>query len=277
MMDLTERLIELALSEDIGSGDITTDSIVSEEQKGKGEIVAKEPFLLAGLHVAVAVFKKLDPAALCSSPYKDGDRIEKGAVLFTVSGTLPALLKGERTALNFLQRLSGIATHVRAYADLIKGSSIRITDTRKTTPGLRTLEKYAVRIGGAHNHRMALFDGVLIKDNHIAVAGGIRKAVSKVRERVSHLMKVEVEASTLDEVREALDAGAEVIMLDNMTPVQIREAVRVIGKKALVEVSGNVTKENLKFLAETGVDVISSGALTHHAVSVDISMRITLA
>jgi nicotinate-nucleotide pyrophosphorylase (carboxylating) len=188
---------------------------------------------------------------------------------------LAALLKGERTALNFLQRLSGIATQARDYVAEVAGTSVKLVDTRKTTPGWRVLEKYAVRIGGAHNHRMGLYDGVLIKDNHIAVSGGIANAVKKARQAISHLVKVEVEASTMEEVKEALAAGADIIMLDNMDLEQIRQAVRLIDKKALVEVSGGVTRKQLTDLVQTGVDLISIGALTHSAVAVDLSMNIT--
>jgi len=191
-----------------------------------------------------------------------------------VRGTLRALLKGERTALNFLQRLSGIATNVRSYVNVLKGKSVRLVDTRKTAPGWRTLEKYAVRTGGAYNHRMGLYDGVLIKDNHIAAFGSIGKTVKMVRENISHLIKIEVEVTDMDEVQQALDAKADIIMLDNMDIPQIKAAVKLINKRAVVEVSGNVTIENLSGLADTGVDIISSGALTHSARSVDLSMRI---
>ncbi|MBU0992245.1 MAG: carboxylating nicotinate-nucleotide diphosphorylase [Proteobacteria bacterium] len=272
-----QHLIDLAISEDLGPGDITTDNIVAEGQMGKGEIVAKQSLMLAGLDVVEAVFKTLDDSVACLFHYKDGDTVKKGDTVFTVSGSLRTLLKGERTALNFLQRMSGIATHVRSYVDHMSHAKVKLTDTRKTTPGWRILEKYAVRVGGAYNHRMALYDGVLIKDNHIAVGGGILAAVSKVKCHVSHLVKIEVEVSTMDEVREALSAGVDVIMLDNMDLDQIRDAVKLINGKVLVEVSGNVTKESLKSLAATGVDIISSGALTHQAVSVDLSMRITTA
>ena len=274
-MQLLEQLIDLALLEDVGPGDITTDHIVPEDQAGRGTITAKEPLIIAGLDVAEAVFRRLDDNSVCTSTFKDGDRAARGDVVFTVSGTLRSLLKGERTALNFLQRLSGIATHVRSYVDLLPDDIIKLTDTRKTTPGWRALEKYAVRVGGAYNHRMALYDGVLIKDNHIAVGGGILSAVEKVRRHVSHLVKIEVEVSNMAEVEEALAARCDVIMLDNMDVAAIREAVKKIAGRALVEVSGNVTKERLKTLADTGVDIISSGALTHQAVSVDLSMGIT--
>lgn len=268
------HLIELAFAEDIGSGDITSDYAIEAETRGEGYIVAKEDLIVCGTAVAEDVFRMLDPDVVISTVFSDGDAVKKGETVMTFAGNLRALLKGERTALNFLQRLSGIATNVRSYAEEMKGSTARLVDTRKTIPGFRTLEKYAVRVGGAYNHRMALYDGVLIKDNHIAACGGIQHAVDRIRRHVSHLVKIEVEVTTMDEVREALAAGADVIMLDNMDLDQIRDAVAVIDRRALVEVSGSVVKEQLKALAETGVDIISSGALTHQARAVDLSMRI---
>ncbi|MBU4318022.1 MAG: carboxylating nicotinate-nucleotide diphosphorylase [Proteobacteria bacterium] len=273
-MHSVSDLIKLALEEDIGSGDITTDYAVPEETKGLGIIVAKEPLVLAGLEIAKQVFTHLDSTLFFESVFKDGDRLEKGETALTVEGNMRVLLKGERTALNFMQHLSGIATLVRSYVEIIKNKPVRLVDTRKTTPGLRVLEKYAVRTGGGYNHRTGLYDGVLIKDNHIAACGGITPAVEKIRKQISHLVKIEVEVTSLDEVREALKAGAEVIMLDNMNLDQVREAVSVIQGRALVEVSGNVTEKTLSGLADTGVDIISSGALTHSARSVDLSMRI---
>jgi nicotinate-nucleotide pyrophosphorylase (carboxylating) len=276
-MNSTEHLIKIALKEDIGSGDITTDNLVDPDLEGKGVIIAKEPFVIAGLDVAGQVFKHLNANVIFLSVYIDGNLVKEGETIATVEGKLRALLSGERTALNFLQRLSGIATCVRSYVDELKNKRVRLVDTRKTTPGWRVLEKYAVRVGGAHNHRMGLYDGVLIKDNHIAACGGIKKAVDRIRTRVSHLVKIEVEVSTLDQVKDALKAGADVIMLDNMSIEQIKEAAAFIDEKALVEVSGNVTKSGLKSLADAGVDIISVGALTHSAGCVDISMRIQTA
>jgi nicotinate-nucleotide pyrophosphorylase (carboxylating) len=273
-MHTTDDLIQLALKEDIGPGDITTDNLVAPEIRGKGTIVAKQDLVVAGLQVAEKVFRALEPQLGFDPFFRDGDRIPAGRTVVRIDGTLGALLKGERTALNFLQRLSGIATQARAFVREVAGTAVKLVDTRKTTPGWRVLEKYAVRMGGAHNHRMGLYDGVLIKDNHIAVSGGITNAVKKVRQQISHLVKVEVETATFDEVKEALAAGADVIMLDNMDLGQIRQAVRLIDKKALVEVSGNVTRGRLNDLAQTGVDLISIGALTHSAVAVDLSMRI---
>ncbi len=276
-MNSIQHLIEIALKEDMGSGDITTDNIVDPDLEGKGVIIAKEPFVIAGLDVADQVFKYLNAGVIFNPVYSDGDFVKQGETIANVEGNLRALLSGERTALNFLQRLSGIATCVRSYVDELKNKRVRLVDTRKTTPGWRVLEKYAVRVGGAHNHRMGLYDGVLIKDNHIAACGGIEKAVDRIRTRVSHLVKIEVEVSTLDQVKDALKAGAEVIMLDNMSMEQIKEAAAFIKKKALVEVSGNVTKSGLNSLADAGVDIISVGALTHSARCVDMSMRIEAA
>ena len=267
-------VIDLALQEDIGHGDITTANLISGSAGGSGIIVAKEDVVLAGLAVAQAVFKRLDPGVGFESPFQDGDRVDNGETVASLSGSLAALLTGERTALNFLQRLSGIATGVRAVVAQLPKSGVRIVDTRKTTPGLRVFEKYAVRVGGAHNHRMGLYDGVLIKDNHIAACGGIDKAVAAVRKQISHLVKIEVEVGDLKQVQQALDAGVEIIMLDNMGPEQIREAVAAIRGRALVEVSGGVTPENIGRLVQTGVDLISMGALTHSARSVDLSMYI---
>ncbi|MGD9105360.1 MAG: carboxylating nicotinate-nucleotide diphosphorylase [Desulfobacterales bacterium] len=276
-MNSTQHLITIALKEDIGSGDITTDNLVDPNLEGKGVIIAKEPLVIAGLDVAGQVFKHLNDNVIFVPAYVDGDLVKEGEIIATVKGKLRALLSGERTALNFLQRLSGIATCVRSYVDELKNKRVRLVDTRKTTPGWRVLEKYAVTMGGAYNHRMGLYDGVLIKDNHIAAFGDIKKAVDRIRTRVSHLVKIEVEVSTLEQVKDALRAGADVIMLDNMSIGQIKKAVAFIDEKALVEVSGNITRSGLKFLADAGVDIISVGALTHSAGCVDMSMRIEMA
>lgn len=266
--------IKNALKEDIGPGDITTENLVPETKKGEGVIVAKEALVVAGLEIAGEVFRFLDADMDLKTVCRDGDAIAAGDTLLNLSGSQRAMLMAERTALNILQRLSGIATLVRSYVDIIGDYPVRLVDTRKTTPGLRTLEKYAVRIGGAANHRYGLFDGVLIKDNHIAACGGITPAVEKARRAVSHLVKIEVEVSDTDQVKEALTAGADVIMLDNMEENTIRESVRLISGRVPVEVSGGVTRKNLVSLCQTGVDIISVGALTHSARSVDISMRI---
>ena len=277
-MDGIEQIIRLALAEDSGLGDITSESILSRARKGRGRIKAKQELILAGSGVAVQVFRILDPQADIRFLFRDGDAIQSGDVLMEIEGDLLALLKGERVALNFLQRLSGIATLTRTFVDHLENEQVRLTDTRKTTPGWRALEKEAVRAGGGYNHRFALYDGILIKDNHIAVAGGIREAVDAVRERTSHLMKVEVEVTCMDEVRQALDAGADVIMLDNMSLEEMTTATGVIKDtsrgRVVVEASGNVSLESLNPIADTGVDVISCGALTHQARSVDLSMSI---
>ena len=274
-MNSIQHLIEIALNEDIGPGDITTDNLVGPDLEGKGVITAKEPLVIAGLDVARQVFEHLDNEVIFRAGYKDGDVIKDDGTVAEVEGKLQVLLTGERTALNFLQRLSGIATYVRSYVDELANQSVRLVDTRKTAPGWRVLEKYAVRMGGAHNHRMGLYDEVLIKDNHIAACGGIIKAVDRIRANVSHFVKIEVEVSDMSQVKEAMDAGADVIMLDNMNIQKIKEAVAFINGKAVVEVSGGITKKRLKPLADTGVDIISAGALTHSARCVDISMRIS--
>ena len=274
-MDTVDQLIDLALREDLGPGDVTTDNLIDAGWRGSGEIIAKEPLVVAGLSVAEQVFRRLDPDCTVALPVAEGTAVKKSASIFQVKGSLRCLLQGERVALNFLQRLSGIATHVRSYATALKGTSARLVDTRKTTPGWRKLEKYAVRVGGGANHRMGLYDGVLIKDNHIAVCGGIEPAVKRARRNIHQLLKIEVEVSGMKEVREALKAGADIIMLDNMTTDQIRTATAIIGNQALVEVSGGVTDDRLAELARTGVDLISVGALTHSARSVDMSMRIS--
>jgi nicotinate-nucleotide pyrophosphorylase (carboxylating) len=274
MRDTVKQLIEMALAEDIGLGDITTDYLIPDYQKGRGVIVAKEELVLAGIGVTKDVYTAIDAGLEFETTLSDGDAVKAGDEVLRVSGQLASILKGERTALNFLQRLSGIATNVNRFVKEMGDTPVRLVDTRKTTPGWRVLEKYAVRIGGAANHRMGLYDGILIKDNHITACGTITAAVKRARRHVSHLVKIEVEVGSIQEVEEAVAAGADVIMLDNMDLAQIREAVELINGKALVEVSGGVKKTDLKQLAETGVDLISVGALTHSAVAVDLSMRI---
>jgi nicotinate-nucleotide pyrophosphorylase (carboxylating) len=269
-----DRLIDMALEEDIGPGDITTEHTIPAEATGRAVIVAKEDLVIAGLAMARRVFERLDGRVRLASEYTDGDRVNRGRSVVDLSGPLAALLTGERTALNFLQRLSGIATHVHACVAMLEGSGTRLLDTRKTTPGWRELEKYAVRAGGGNNHRMGLYDAVLIKDNHIAGAGSITAAVQRVKAHVDPNMTIEVETTTLDEVQEAMDAGAHIIMLDNMGLNQIRAAVQLVNGRAKLEVSGGVTQEHLAALAATGVDYISSGALTHSVRAVDLSMRI---
>ena len=274
-MNSIQHLIEIALKEDIGPGDITTENLIDPQFKGNGIIIAKESLVVAGLNVAKQVFQYLDSEIMFGSKFDDGDFVKKGDALANIEGKLRALLSGERTALNFLQHLSGISTLVRSYVVELSDKNIRLVDTRKTTPGWRVLEKYAVRIGGAYNHRMGLYDGVLIKDNHIAAFGGIKKAIDHIKTRISHLQKIEVEVSDLDQVKEALEANVDVIMLDNMTINQIKEATAFIDKRAVVELSGGITKGDIKSLADTGVDIISVGALTHSARCVDISMQIS--
>jgi len=269
-----ENLIKTALNEDIGSGDITTDNLIGSDLTGRGVVVAKENIVVAGLDVACRVFKCLDPDIIFKADCKDGDTVLNGGIILKVEGKLRDILMGERTALNFLQHLSGIATHVRSYVDMLGDRKVRLVDTRKTTPGLRVLEKYAVRIGGAFNHRMGLYDGVLIKDNHIAACGSIKKAVQNIRDNVSHLLKIEVEVSSLTQVRDAIEAGVDVIMLDNMGLDMIKQSIKYIDKRSLVEVSGQITKDTLNQMADSGVDIISVGALTHSAGSVDLSMHI---
>ncbi len=273
-MDMIEQIIALALFEDSGLGDITSESILPGPRQGRGVIAAKQACVLAGTDVAQRTFRRLDPNVTLRFFFRDGDAVSRGDEVLSVEGDLRCLLKAERVALNFLQRLSGIATLTREYVTALKGSSARLTDTRKTTPGWRQLEKEAVRAGGGHNHRFSLYDGILIKDNHIAVAGSISAAVQAVKNRTSHLMKIEVEVSTMDQVDQALAAGADVIMLDNMSMEEMAAAVVRIRGQALVEASGNVSITSLKDIADTGVDVISCGALTHQARSVDLSMRI---
>ncbi len=268
----TKHLIDTALQEDIGSGDITTENLVDETLAGSGIIVAKEPMVIAGLDIARTVFRRLDSNIAFTSDFSDGDNIKTGATVLAMQGRLRPLLMGERTALNFLQHLSGIATTVRSYVKQVEHKNVRLVDTRKTTPCWRVLEKYAVRVGGAYNHRMGLYDGVLIKDNHIAACGSIRKTVAKIRKHVPHTLRIEVETDTLLQVQECLDCGVDIIMLDNMPPSMMAQAVKIIAGNALVEASGGVTLETIEAVAKTGVNIISIGALTHSAPSWDIGM-----
>ncbi|HMA86465.1 MAG TPA: carboxylating nicotinate-nucleotide diphosphorylase [Desulfosalsimonadaceae bacterium] len=271
-----DQLIELAIIEDIGPADITSAALPQVPLKGEATIIAKEPVIIAGLGTARRVFERIDPKVCFCALSSDGDAASVGQEIVQIVGDFRSLLMAERIALNFLQRLCGIATHVRTFVGEIAGSSVRLVDTRKTIPGWRELEKYAVRMGGANNHRMGLYDGILIKDNHIAAFGDIRAAVSAARQTASHLLKIEIEVTGLDQVREALAAGADVIMLDNMNEADIRQAVSEINGRALVEVSGQVARGELKSLADMGVDIISVGALIHAARFVDLSMRIQL-
>ena len=267
-------LIKRSLEEDIGYGDITTMSTVPAEQISEGLFIVKAAGVIAGLEVAQAVFNYLDPESIFTSLIKDGDIVQSGDVIAKVRGRSRALLTGERTALNFLQRLSGIASQARQLAEIIKDSPAVLLDTRKTTPGLRVLEKYAVAVGGARNHRFGLYDGVMIKDNHIIAAGGIKKAVSMARASVPHTLKIEVEVENLEQLNEAIDAKADIIMLDNMDMDAMKAAVAIVKGRALLEASGGIKPANLREVAQTGVDFISMGALTHSAVSLDISFDI---
>jgi len=267
-------LIARALSEDLGSGDVTSEATIRPESVSIAVMLAKQDMVLAGLDVSRGVFHVLDPDIQFTAFVKDGDNVNAGTEIAKLSGNTRALLAGERIALNLLQHLSGIATLTAQYVEKVKGTKAQVLDTRKTLPGLRALEKYAVRTGGGKNHRMGLHDMVLIKDNHIRATGSIRRAIELVRLKVPDTMKIEVETKSLDEVGEALTAGVDIIMLDNMTIDMMREAVKRIAGRALVEASGNVTLETIRQIAETGVDFISSGSLTHSAPAVDISMKI---
>ncbi|HJD39555.1 MAG TPA: carboxylating nicotinate-nucleotide diphosphorylase [Candidatus Blautia stercoripullorum] len=268
-----DRLIRMALEEDITSEDITTNSVMREKQLGEVQLLCKETGIIAGIWVFERVFTLLDENTETEFYVKDGDKVEKGQLLGIVKGDIRVLLSGERTALNYLQRMSGIATYTRQIADLLKGSKTKLLDTRKTTPNMRIFEKYAVKTGGGYNHRYNLSDGILLKDNHIGAAGSVRKAVEMAREYAPFVRKIEVETENLDMVKEALEAGADIIMLDNMSPEMMKEAVALIDGKAQTECSGNVTKENIERLISIGVDYISSGALTHSAPILDLSLK----
>lgn len=263
-----------ALKEDIALGDITTDNLIDNCSISNASLIAKESGIIAGLGVCERVFKLLDEGCIFKGNVKDGDFVKKGDIIAEIKGNTRALLKGERTALNLLQRLSGIATKTNELCNKVKELPVKIVDTRKTTPGLRILEKYAVKTGGGYNHRFSLSDGVLIKDNHIKAAGSIKKAVELVRQNVPHTLKIEVETETLEQVKEALECGTDIIMLDNMSLEMMKQAVKFINRKAIVEASGNVTLETVYDIACTGIDIISVGGITHSAASFDISMKI---
>lgn len=268
-----EPLVRAALAEDIGPGDITTTLCVLEGMRATATVTAKSPGVIAGLDVAALAFRLLNPNIEWQAQVEDGFRTGPGrTALATVSGEARAILTAERVALNFLQRLSGVATLTARYVALIEGTGARIVDTRKTTPGLRVLEKYAVRVGGGFNHRLGLYDAVMIKDNHIQAAGGIGAAVAYARARVPHTMKIEVETDTLAQVGEALDAGADIVLLDNMDTATLRQAVVKIGGRAITEASGGLTEERVAEVASTGVDILSIGALTHSSPALDISL-----
>jgi nicotinate-nucleotide pyrophosphorylase (carboxylating) len=275
-MSMIDEAILNALREDIGSGDVTTSAMVPESHRSQAVLIAKGDFVLAGLPVADRVFRTVDDSLKFKAVRREGSAVKKGNVIANVTGSTASLLKAERTALNFLQRMSGIATLTKRYVGAVKGLDVRITDTRKTAPGLRYFDRYAVRTGGGTNHRYGLFDGILIKDNHIAAAGGIGKAVKLARSGGHHLLKMEVEVNSIREVKEALSAGADVIMLDNMSLEMMKEAVAVIRIQdpiVLIEASGNVDLDTVRKIAETGVDLISVGSLTHSVTAADISMK----
>jgi len=272
-MTLADEIIHRALREDMPMGDLTTDSTIPEQQEGSARIVAKEDGVVAGLPVFMRTFTLLDPRASFNLLVEEGDFVRKGTVLMTFGGNARALLKGERTALNLLQRMSGIATMTHLFVEALSGTETKIVDTRKTAPGLRYLDKYAVRAGGGTNHRYCLSDGVLIKDNHIKACGSITEAVKKARAMAPHTIRIEVEAESMEMVKEALEAGADIIMLDNMTNQQMADAVAFVAGRALTEASGNVTIERAAAIGGTGVNLVSSGALTHSVKAMDISMR----
>ena len=267
-----EKIIDLALEEDVGKGDLTTELLFTENFECNAEIRCKESGVLAGLLIASEVFRKLDSSVEFSNFKSDGDTIAPGDVIMNIRGSQKHILTGERLALNILQRLSGIATTTSAYVKAVEGHNVKIIDTRKTVPGMRVLSKYAVRVGGGYNHRIGLSDGILIKDNHIKLAGGIQQAVAKIRQNLRCDLKIEVETSSLDQVEQSLKAGADIIMLDNMPDSLMKEAVCMIGGKALVEASGGITLERVRKVAKLGVDLISVGALTHSAQALDISL-----
>ncbi len=267
-----DHFIDSALREDIHTGDITTQAVVLPSCQALAHLIAKEDFVVAGLHVVDRVFFKLNPEVVFSSSIQEGTRVKKGDLIAALQGKAADLLMGERVALNLLQRLSGIATVTSQFVALVQGTRARIVDTRKTTPGLRALEKWAVRIGGGFNHRSGLYDGVLIKENHIRAAGGISEAIGRAKAYMAHTLKIEVETENLEQVAEALHAGADIIMLDNMSLDNMRQAVKLINGRALVEASGGVSLETVRPIAETGVDIISVGALTHSPRAMDISM-----
>ena len=268
-----DKLIRMALQEDITSEDVSTNAVMRSAVKGTVDLIAKEDGIIAGLDVYARVFQILDEKTEISFNFKDGDAVKKGDLLGTVTGDIRVLLSGERVALNYLQRMSGIATYTKQVSKLLEGSKVTLLDTRKTTPNCRVFEKYAVRIGGGQNHRYNLSDGVLLKDNHIGAAGSVAKAVAMAKEYAPFVRKIEIEVETMEQVKEAVEAGADIIMLDNMTPEMMKEAVELIAGRAQTECSGNITKENIAKILETGVDFVSSGALTHSAPILDISMK----
>lgn len=268
-----DRLIMQALSEDITSEDITTNSVMRDRKEGEVDLICKQDGIIAGLWVFSRVFTLLDDTTKVDLYVADGDAVKKGQLMGKVTGDIRVLLSGERVALNYLQRMSGIATYTNSIASLLAGTKTKLLDTRKTTPNMRLFEKYAVKVGGGHNHRYNLSDGILLKDNHIGAAGSITKAITMAKDYASFVRKIEIEVETLDMVKEAVEAGADIIMLDNMSPEVMKEAIKIIDGRAETECSGNVTKENVDRLVDLGVDYISSGALTHSAPILDISLK----
>ena len=268
-----DQLIRMALQEDITSEDVSTNAVMPTATKGTVDLIAKEDGVVAGLDIYARVFTILDEKTEIDFHCKDGDEVKKGELMATVIGDIRVLLSGERVALNYLQRMSGIATYTRQVAKLLEGSKVTLLDTRKTTPNCRVFEKYAVRVGGGCNHRYNLSDGVLLKDNHIGAAGSVTKAVQMAKAYAPFVRKIEIEVETLEQVKEAVEAGADIIMLDNMTPEVMKQAVELINGRAQTECSGNITKENIQKIREIGVDFVSSGALTHSAPILDISMK----
>ena len=268
-----DQLIRMALQEDITSEDVSTNAVMPTATKGTVDLIAKEDGVVAGLDIYARVFTILDEKTEIDFHCKDGDEVKKGDLMATVTGDIRVLLSGERVALNYLQRMSGIATYTRQVAKLLEGSNVTLLDTRKTTPNCRVFEKYAVRVGGGCNHRYNLSDGVLLKDNHIGAAGSVTKAVQMAKAYAPFVRKIEIEVETLYQVKEAVEAGADIIMLDNMTPEVMKQAVELIDGRAQTECSGNITKENIQKIREIGVDFVSSGALTHSAPILDISMK----
>ena len=268
-----DELIKQALREDISNEDITTNAVMPKAKRGTVNLLCKQSGVIAGLNVFARTFELLDPETKTTFLCKDGDEVEAGQILAVVEGDIRVLLSGERTALNYLQRMCGIATYTHAVASLLAGSKIKLLDTRKTTPNMRIFEKYAVRVGGGYNHRYNLSDGILLKDNHIDAAGGVAQAIRMAKQYASFVRKIEVEVENMDMVKEAVEAGADIIMLDNMTHDQMKEAVDYIAGRAETECSGNVTKENIAKLINVGVDYISSGALTHSAPILDVSLK----
>ena len=265
--------IRLVLAEDISSEDVTTNSVMPGYKKGEVELIGKEEGILAGLSIFERVFTLLDPATQVERYAEDGHEVQKGELLAKITGDVRVLLSGERTALNYLQRMSGIATYTSTVVKMLEGTKTKLLDTRKTTPCMRIFEKYAVRVGGGQNHRYNLSDGVLLKDNHIGAAGGVKEAVQAAKEYAPFVRKIEVEVENLDMVKEAVEAGADIIMLDNMTEEQMGEAIKIIDGRAKTECSGNMTRENIQKITKLGVDYVSSGALTHSAPILDLSMK----